>query len=223
MNRKARLLTLVVVVVLATTVVVAAFFMQTVGVTNGSIRVACVGDSLTAGTGYPLDLWALLGSNYVVGNLGVGGTTVSLTSNSSYMDQAAFQVAEHFEPNIVIIMLGTNDANVNYSETNANFVNDYVQLIKVFESLASKPKIWIVEPPPVFNNSAGISPQLYNESVLPNIKAVAAQTHLPTIDANTPLIHRPNFFEDGVHPNSDGAAVIAFTIYRAILGIHKNN
>lgn len=39
-------------------------------------RVACVGDSITAITGYPSDLQSLLGPNYSVKNFGVNGSTV---------------------------------------------------------------------------------------------------------------------------------------------------
>ena len=47
-----------------------------------AIRVACVGDSITVGSNYPNYLWMLLGSDYVVGNFGVGSTTVSLHSRN---------------------------------------------------------------------------------------------------------------------------------------------
>ena len=44
------------------------------------IRVACVGDSITQITKYTADLQAELGSNYTVGNFGVSGSTVSLST-----------------------------------------------------------------------------------------------------------------------------------------------
>ena len=75
-----------------------------------TIHVACVGDSITNGTEYPSDLWMKLGANYTVGNFGVGGATVSLDSDKPYMNQTDFQSAKQFLPNIVVIMLGTNDA-----------------------------------------------------------------------------------------------------------------
>ena len=90
-----------------------AFFIFGIGNKNPSsdkIRVACVGDSITKGTEYPFDLSMLLGPNFVVGNFGVDGSTVSLNSQNTYMNTSAFQNATKFQPNIVIIMLGTNDA-----------------------------------------------------------------------------------------------------------------
>ena len=44
------------------------------------LRVACIGDSITEGSGYPDNLRMLLGTNYTVGNFGVSGSTVSLKS-----------------------------------------------------------------------------------------------------------------------------------------------
>ena len=215
MKRKIVLLTLGTAFIIAL-LLLATLFVQTVGNHEYATRVACVGDSITLGTGYTIDLWQQLGPNYVVGNFGVGGATVSLESNSSYMNQTAFQVAELFEPNIVIIMLGTNDANANLTQSSAAFASDYIKLINAFQELASKPKVWIAEPPPIYNNSADLSSELLTQKVIPGIQQAAAQTHLPLIDANTPLVNQPSKFLDGVHPNSVGAQTIAKTIYHAL-------
>jgi lysophospholipase L1-like esterase len=180
------------------------------------IRVACIGDSITRGTEYTVDLWQLLGSTYVVGDFGIGGTTVSLCSNASYLNQTAFQVAKHFEPNIVIIMLGTNDANTDLNESNPDFVVDYVKLVTEFQSLASMPKVWIVVPPPIFNNSAHISAEYFVQNVVPDVKQVASQMNLPLIDVYIPLVNHPELFIDGVHPNVDGAHTIANVIHSAL-------
>jgi lysophospholipase L1-like esterase len=215
MKRKIVLLTLGVIVIVVI-LLSAALLVQTVENQEKAVRVACVGDSITEGTGYPIDLWTLLGPNYIVGNFGVGGATVSVDSNSSYMSQPAFEVAQRFEPKVVIILLGTNDANCNLSESNSVFINSYVQLIADFQGLASKPKIWIVEPPPIFNNSAGLSSEILNQTVIPEIEQVANQTHVPLININSVLADHPKYFSDGVHPNGDGAAIIAVTVYRAM-------
>jgi lysophospholipase L1-like esterase len=115
----------------------------------------------------------LLGANYTVGNFGVGGTTVSLNSQSPYMNTSAFQNATEFQPNIVIIMLGTNDAHPVLEQYNGSFVDDYVKLVAAFQALVSKPKIWIVLPPPVFNNESGISPEYFRLTVIPGIEQAA--------------------------------------------------
>ena len=218
-KKKLRLLTIGLVILLVSSVI-ATFFILAIGNKNSSadkIRVACVGDSITEGTEYPGDLWMLLGTNYTVGNFGVGGTTVSLNSPSPYMNTSAFQNATEFQPNIVIIMLGTNDAHPADEQYNASFVDDYVKLVAAFQALKSKPKIWIVLPPPVFSNESGISPEYFMVTVIPGIEQAASETNLPVINVYSALANYSDYFPDGVHPNSEGSQLIANLVYNAII------
>ena len=154
MNRKKLMLLAIGLAILIVSSGTVAFYMS-------KIRVACVGDSITEGTYYPADLRTLLGTNYTVGNFGVGGSAVSLDSGKPYMKEHAFQHAKAFQPNIVIIMLGANDASPNNFIGNESFVEDYVKLVREFQALSSKPKIYIVKPPPVFGNGTGLNPQYF--------------------------------------------------------------
>jgi lysophospholipase L1-like esterase len=52
--------------------------------------------------------------------------------------------------------------------------------------------------------------------VIPLIKQVANETNLATIDVHTALINHPDYFWDGIHPNNEGARVIATQVYDAI-------
>jgi lysophospholipase L1-like esterase len=219
MDRKIKLLALGI-AILIVLLVVETYVLQTreAGRSQaGPIRVACVGDSVTIGTEYPVDLWLMLGSNYVVGNFGVNGATVFLNSNNPYINTSAFQVAKQFEPQIVIIMLGTNDANPDLNESNAAFVADYVQLVAQFQGLASKPKVWIAEPPPIFNNNAGLSAEYLPQSIIPDIQQVANETGVSVIDVYNPMVNHSAYFPDGVHPDSDGSQAIAAVMYKALI------
>lgn len=182
---------------------------------NKTIRVACVGDSITSDTLYPNDLQVLLGDKYAVVNFGVGRTTVSLQFEKPYFNQTDAQYAHLFEPDIVVIMLGTNDAYLS-TEERSNFINDYRKLVDSFQTLSSKPKIFIVMPPPAFDNPTGLNASIVENDVLPLIKQTASNLNLPLIDAHTVLLGHPEDFKDGVHPNSKGAEVIATTIFNAI-------
>ncbi len=73
------------------------------------------------------------------------------------MYENAFENAIEFQPTTVIIMLGTNDARSNVYPAIDKFVNDYKQLINQFEDLKSKPHIFLVIPPPVYNNTIDIN------------------------------------------------------------------
>jgi len=215
MNKKKLMLLAIGLAILIVSSGVASLFMLSDG-NKDKIRVACVGDSITGGTYYPLDLWMLLGSNYTVGTFGVGGSTASLDSGKPYMNESAFQDAKEFQPNIVIIMLGTNDANSLIRQSNGSFAEDYVKLIAEFQALSSKPKIWIVKPPPVFSNGTTPNAETFRDNVIPTIEQVANQTNLPIIDVYSALANNSDFFPDGVHPDSEGAILIANEIYKAI-------
>jgi acyl-CoA thioesterase I len=214
MDRLSKLLSIAFIILIAVAGV-EAYIIQTHPATNSiePIRVACVGDSLTRGTEYTLFLWGHLGStNYLLSDFGVGGTTVSNNSEKPYTNQSAFLLAQNYQPNIVIIMLGTNDACEGVNETTTSFAADYKALIAAFQALPTKPAIYIVEPPPIYN-STGLSNTLLNNRVLPGIQTVAAQTGATLIDANTPLQNKADLFPDGVHPDADGAKIIAEAIY----------
>jgi acyl-CoA thioesterase I len=199
--------------------VVTSFAMMSPKYQNsqGPIRVACVGDSITEGSEYPYALWMLLGSNYSVGNFGKGGATVSMKGSTPYMNETVFEEAKKFQPNIVIIMLGANEALPSLNQSKEDFMKDYKTLVSEFQKLTSKPQIWLVKPPPIFNDGTGLSTRIYEQTILPSIEAVAKDMNLPLIDVYSRLINHPEYFLDGVHPFSEGAQVIASVIYKALV------
>lgn len=186
------------------------------GTDNKLARVACLGDSITQLTGYSEDLQELLGNNSIVGNYGVTGSTVNFNTNEPYYYELAFRHALAFEPTTVIIMLGTNDARNDTYQQISTFISNYEKIISRVQALSSKPQIFLVEPPPIFNNTLDLNGTIYVEGVIPRIQQVANALGLPTIDVYTPLLNHLEYFPDGVHPNSAGAQIIANTVYNAI-------
>jgi lysophospholipase L1-like esterase len=180
---------------------------------DASIRIACVGDSLTRGTEYTLFLWEQLGSSYILSDFGVGGTTASMNSEKPYRNESAFLLAQSFQPDIVILMLGTNDAGLNVSAE--SFTQDYLMLVEAFQSLETKPKVFVVQPPPIVNSTA-LSNTKLTDVIIPAVQATAAQTGATLVDAYTPMLNHADSYTDGVHPNADGAKVIADAIYAGL-------
>jgi len=179
------------------------------------IKVACVGDSITQVYGYPQQLQSLLGDNYTVLNFGSSGSTVSLDSETPYMHYPIFWKAKTSHPDIVIIMLGTNDSQPSLQQYSGNFAADYIELIRHFENLPNKPKIWLVKPPPIFGDGNGLSTDRLNQEILPIIEAVAKKTCLPVIDVYSLFINRPDCFPyDGVHPNDEAITLITCEIFK---------
>ncbi len=214
MPKKNKLLLGVIIVI--ATLLVGALFIGKLGSNPEPIRIACVGDSITEGYGYPNELWKRLGSDYKVGNFGVGGSTISLSSYKPYMNQTAFRQAKDFLPHVVVIMLGTNDAIPSVYQNVDSLVEDYKQLIAEFQELPSEPQIWIVKPPPIFDNTLGPIDANLEQGVIPKIEQVADELSLPLIDVYSALAYHPEHFVDGVHPTSEGVKVIAEEIGEAL-------
>jgi lysophospholipase L1-like esterase len=182
----------------------------------GLIHVACVGDSITESSGYTENLQALLGEDFKVGNFGVSGSTVLLTSRLPYMNQPEFSEAKEFHPSIVVVMLGTNDATTNATKSTETFQADYRKLINAYATLESNPAVWLVKPPPIFENNLNLTNTSLEQNIIPCIEDVATALGLPTIDVNAAMTGCPDYFMDGVHPSSDGAMAIANAINQAI-------
>lgn len=180
------------------------------------IRVACVGDSITEESNYTSDLQSMLGSAYTVGNFGVSGSTVSLSSYKPYMYQPQYQEAVDFSPNVVVIMLGTNDAHDDLQQYGGTFEADYNTLINSFEDVNNSTQVLVVESPPIYNNSLGLNSAFFNQTIIPHIENVANQQNLPTVDVYDAFGNHSDYTVDGVHPNSDGAALIASQICNAL-------
>ena len=156
----------------------------------------------------------MLGDQYTVGNFGVSEAAVSTHWFKPYVNESAFQESLNFAPSVVIIMLGTNDAHT--YQSGSNFASDYEDLVSANKELDSKPRVYLVKPPPIYENELELSGTNLDENVIPGIDQVADTLNLPTVDVNNALADHPEYFQDGVHPNSDGAMVIANEINDAL-------
>lgn len=193
---------------------------------QGRIRIACVGDSITAGAGlakpensaYPVVLGQLLGPAYEVGNFGVSGTTLSKNGDHPYWNGGRYTDALEFLPQIVVIALGTNDSKPRNWRFKAGFERDLYAMVRVFEGLPSRPMVYVCTPPPVFQDRWGINEAVVADEIRPLIRKVAAREFLPVIDLHRAFEGRADLFPDGVHPNELGAASIASSVEAALRG-----
>lgn len=191
---------------------------------TSTIRVACVGDSITFGAGvedreknnYPKVLGELLGNKYEVRNFGVSGATLLKNGDLPYVKQGAFAAAKKFLPHIVVIKLGTNDSKPQNWKKADEFVNDYKAFVKEFQELESKPTIYVCLPVPAFNGNFGITDPVVKEKVKPQISEVAKELKLPVIDLYEVFSEKKAMFPDQIHPNAAGARLIAQTVKKAI-------
>lgn len=190
---------------------------------DNRIRVACVGDSITLGGGedrsdnYPSTLQRLLGDGYHVRNFGVNGATAGRETDQPYVNESAFRRAKDFKPNIVVILLGTNDTKIQNWRQVDRLVADYKDLIGELRALESAPKIYLCVPVPAFLDGDWINGMRIRE-LRPMIEQMGKEMGLPVIELYSALDRRPELFPDGVHPNPEGARLIAETIHAKIVG-----
>ncbi|MEY4818264.1 MAG: hypothetical protein RLZZ23_1037 [Verrucomicrobiota bacterium] len=188
------------------------------------IKVACVGDSITQGAGaksgqsYPSQLQALLGDGYKVGNFGVSGRTLLKKGDFPYWKEKKYQDALAMEPAIVVIMLGTNDTKPQNWKFEAEFDADYRELVKSFQALKSKPKVFVCRPVPVpGQGNYGINEENIQKEI-PRVDALAKELGCGVIDMHAALAKTPELLPDRVHPNTAGAGEMAKAAAKAIAG-----
>ena len=189
-----------------------------------AIKVACVGDSITQGAGaksgqsYPSQLQALLGDGYKVGNFGVSGRTLLKKGDFPYWKEKKYQDALAMEPAIVVIMLGTNDTKPQNWKFEAEFEADYRELVKSFQALKSKPKVFVCRPVPVpGQGNYGINEENIQKEI-PRVDALAKELGCGVIDMHAALAKFPELLPDRVHPNTAGAGEMAKAAAKAIAG-----
>jgi lysophospholipase L1-like esterase len=159
------------------------------------VRIACVGDSITFGahsTGgnstYPGQLQILLddaqgAGKYAVSNLGNSGKMMLKNSSAPYWKTKQYQQLVSQTWDVVVIMLGTNDAhntcdapsarpgcssdwktdcggpNNTDASTNCRFADDFASMAAIVEALGTTPgvppKVYVMTPPPLMQTNAG--------------------------------------------------------------------
>ncbi len=197
------------------------------------IKVACVGDSITFGLtledrltqAYPAQLQRLLGEGYEVRNFGNSGRGVYLHTWRGLERRGFWYTKEHraaleWMPDVVVCNLGINDCGEfsRYEVTHPGaWMQDYCTLLEDYARLPSKPKIYI------WGKLAPLREgQAFYRSPDPflmqgEIERVAIVTGATLIDMLEPLREGVDFlFPDQLHPNAEGARIIAETTHRAL-------
>ena len=189
-----------------------------------AVRVACIGNSITFGAGiknrsrdsYPSVLARMLGDNYWVKNFGVSARTMLNKGDHPYMNEPAYKNALAFNPNIVVIKLGTNDSKSFNWKYKADFMKDAQNMITAFKGLPSQPKIYLCYPSKAYLTGDGINDDIISKEIIPMIKKLAKKNDLSVIDLHTAMDGMPELFPDRIHPNEKGAQVMAKAVYQSI-------
>jgi lysophospholipase L1-like esterase len=189
------------------------------------VRVACIGDSITFGAevenrdenNYPAVLGKRLGAQFVVRNFGVNGATLQRAGDNPYWKLPQLEEVDNYRPDLILIMLGTNDTKPQNWKGRTAFEDDARAFVEHFQALPTKPKIWVCLPVPVYGVQWGINDETLFGQILPAWAHVAQQKKLAVIDLYDALSNRPDLFPDKVHPNAKGAEIIAHTVEMALM------
>lgn len=179
-----------------------------------AIKIGCVGDSITAGVHssggnhtYPGQLQILLDSAYgadaySVTNLGACGSTMLKKSNSPYWARGQYKTLTASKWDVIVIMLGTNDAkdkasggpanwlhdcthgNVTSPDLSCSYAQDYKSMIEIVRTLGTTsagPKIFTMVPPPLMaHGSIGANQSVINDVFPHLVPAIGADAKLGT-------------------------------------------
>ena len=187
---------------------------------SSPVKVACVGDSITQGLGntpYPSRLQDLLGDGYEVKNFGLYATTACNNTARPYTtcDDSPYKDSLEYKPDVVIIMLGTNDGNESgIQNAREHYKEDMTALINSYLSLESRPTVWIATSPYAYLSSNAP----VNTEIAPMQRELAKELSLPLIDLHALTADMPQNFQDGLHPTEAGYFYLALSIYEQVFG-----
>ncbi len=193
------------------------------------IRVACVGNSITYGTGiddrenmsYPVQLGRMLGDGYSVGNFGNPGSTLLNHGHKPYMKLPEWRAALDFKPDIVVVHLGINDTDPrNWTLYGDEFVGDYVALVDSFKAVNPDVRVILARLTPISatHRRFKTGTRDWREMISDAISDVAKVTGSELIDFGPVLRDRQNLMSDGIHPDAEGAGLMADCVRGAITG-----
>ncbi len=193
------------------------------------IRVACVGNSITYGyllpdretNAYPSKLQVMLGDNYEVGNFGHSGATLLRKGHRPYIKEQAYRDAIAFAADIVVVHLGINDTDPrNWPNYQDDFIGDYRSLISDFRQANPSARTIIARRTPLSHRhyrwESGTRD--WHDQIQEAIEMVAEAEGVQMINFYEPLHPFPYILHDAVHPDVEGAEMLASIVYKGITG-----
>ncbi len=198
------------------------------------VRVACMGDSITAGArvdaatqSFPAQLQQMLGAGYEVKNFGLGGATMMRVGRPNAFQE--LPAAKAFLPQVVVFNFGINDtrnSDVKYWEHFAEFEGDAKTLLGELLALSSQPRILLCLPTANFADLPGMPAERKANVAerLPRLALVRAKLkevagvldegamkgRVRVVDLEVPTRAKPEVFNvDGVHLKAEGYKLLA--------------
>ena len=190
---------------------------------KATVKVACIGNSITYGAFianreqncYPAQLQAYLGDGFEVRNYGVSGSTLLSKGDYPYIKTGEYIESQNFQPDIVLIKLGTNDTKPQNWKYKNDFMTDYQRLIDSYKALDSHPRIILLTPVRCFlPEGTPINAEQIEHQIRPMVEELAWKNQLETINLFNLFGDqwKKQIFPDRLHPSSIGAGTMAYAI-----------
>ncbi|GAT71757.1 GDSL-type esterase/lipase family protein [Microbacterium hydrocarbonoxydans] len=190
----------------------------------GKITVAAIGDSNTYGAGvllkgrrrwsYPAQLARLLGDSYQVLNYGLNRRTLQRDGDWPYAANRFAEASLRARADIVLIMLGTNDARG--GNWNADAYESELADLAIRYRAGGRSAVYLLTPPVAFPNRRGVSERIVAEEVAPIVRRVAARLGLPLIDVFAVTEQGVTAHPDGIHLDAEASRLVAEAVAAAI-------
>lgn len=196
---------------------------------NGGLRIMPLGDSITEGGqgfygGYRVELWRkLVDSGYKVDFVGSGSNGPPELGDHDHeghagwridqLDARAADAVRTYDPQVVLLHIGTNDLDQNFDVPNAparlSILIDHI--------LAAKPSVVLVVaqiiPQSLPDWEAAV--RTYNAALPAIVASKGPQVHLVDMHSAVAVADLP----DGIHPNWTGNAKMAAVWFDALRGL----
>lgn len=193
------------------------------------VRFAFMGNSITIGTFlanpqtecYPAQFSKMLEAEYgdtcIVKNFAVSGRTMLKNGDFPLWNEPQFKQSMDFAPDIVYIMLGTNDTKpYNWDDHGAEFIADYQSMIDTFLWRNPRCKFILAYPPPAFAVNFDIRNDIIVNEVLPALDSILKTNDALSIDYYHAFLDSSNLFPDAIHPNAKGAKAMAQLLFNHV-------
>ena len=193
-------------------------------------HLACVGDSLTKGhmwpnQSYPSYLSSKVDERFEVGNFGENGISITGYGGSwdnpdmRYIKQHFYEDSLAFAPDIIALMLGTNDA-TNWASAEASFLSEYHILLDAYlEAFPGVKILMMVSPPTKDGNQFGIPNGTIKEQVNPIQRQLAQEYGFSVLDLREEFEAKEDYESaylrpwDGVHFTTEAADYVAGRVW----------
>ena len=203
------------------------FALPLTGTAQEKIKVACIGNSVTYGyghkdpkaTSYPTQLQEMLGNGYEVRNFGHSGATLLSRGHRPYINLPEYKAALDFAPDIAIIHLGLNDTDPrNWPNYRDEFYEDYIAIIRALQKQNPNVEVFVCKMSPIFHwhHRFKSGTRDWYGQIQELIPQIAEAGPFEVIDFSKYLYSRPELMPDALHPNAEGAGILAKQVYSAI-------